>query len=210
MASFEFFAAFIFYSEVKGHEALSQNANNKQFGKFLREYVQRNDATVKQLDNGLKQINNRFDELMALLTATEMRSSQTAGAFQPAAAGTADPPAANPPVSQQATAVSNTFLQPVYYGPTYSNEIRHPDGSINFDIRPASYSATADEERVLEAWPNLMMQAAAESLGRCKFKNRVIIPNRLRLKQADKDVFRKLSEIQRLLQMALIPYDLWV
>jgi hypothetical protein len=54
-----------------------------------------------------------------------------------------------------------------------------------------------------------MVQAAAESLGRYKSKNKMIIPNRLRLKQADKNVFRKLSEIQRLLQMALIPYDLW-
>jgi hypothetical protein len=209
MAFFESPAAFILHPEIEGHEALPQNANNKQLSKFLREYVQRNDAAVKQLNNGLKQINNRFDELMALLTATGMRSGQTAGAFQLAAAGTADLPAANPPVSQQATAVSNIPLQPVHYGPIYSNETRHPDGSINLDIRPASYPATADEERVLEAWPDLMVQAAAESLGRCESKNKVIIPNRLRLKQAEKNVFRKLSEIQRLLQMALIPYDLW-
>jgi hypothetical protein len=146
---------------------------------------------------------------MALLTATGMRNGQTAGASQPAAAGTADPPAANPPVSQQATAVLSIPLQPVHHGPTYSNETRHPDGSINIDIRPASYPATADEERVLEAWPDLMVQAAAESLGRCESKNKVIIPNRLRLEQANKNVFRKLSEIQRLLQMALISYDLW-
>jgi hypothetical protein len=209
MASFESLVAPIFHPKVKGHEALSQNANNKQLGKFLRKYVQRNNAAVKQLDNSLKQINNRFDELMALLTATGIRNSQTAGASQPAAAGTADPPTANPLVSQQATAVPNTSLQPVHYGPTYSNETRHPNGSINLNIRPASYPATADEERVLKAWPNLMVQAAAESLGCCKSKNKVTIPNRLRLKQADKDVFRKLSEIQRLLQMALISYDLW-
>jgi hypothetical protein len=189
MASFEFFAAFILHSEVEGHEALPQDANNKQLGKFLREYVQRNDAAVKQLDNGLKQINNRFDKLMALLIATGMRSGQTAGAFQPAAAEIADFPAANPPVSQQATAVSNTPLQPVHYDPIYSNETRHPDGSINFDIRPASYPATADEERILEAWSDLMVQAAAESLGRYKSKNKVIIPNRLRLEQANKNVF---------------------
>jgi hypothetical protein len=146
---------------------------------------------------------------MALLTATGVRNGQTAGASQPAAAGTADPPAANPPVSQQATAVPNILLQPVHHGPTYSNETRYPDGSINLDIRPASYPATADEERVLEAWPDFMVQAAAESLNRCKSKNKVIIPNRLWLKQANKNVFRKLSEIQRLLQIALISYDLW-
>jgi hypothetical protein len=146
---------------------------------------------------------------MALLIATGMRSGQTAGAFQPAAAGTTDFLAVNPPVSQQAIAVSNTPLQLVHHGPTYSNEIRHPDGSINLNIRPASYPATADEERVLKAWPDLMVQAAAESLNRYEFKNKVTIPNRLRLKQANKNVFRKLLEIQRLLQMALISYDLW-
>jgi hypothetical protein len=54
MAFFESPAAFILHSEVEGHEAFPQDANNKQFGKFLREYVQRNDAAVKQLDNGLK------------------------------------------------------------------------------------------------------------------------------------------------------------
>jgi hypothetical protein len=210
MASFESPAAPILHPKVKGHEALPQDANNKQFGKFLREYVQRNDAAVKQLDNGLKQINNRFDELMALLTATGMRSGQTAGASQLAAAETADSPAANPSVSQQATVVPNISLQPVHYGPTYSNETRYPDGSINLNIRPTSYSAIADEERVLEAWPDLMVQAAAESLGRCESKNKVTIPNRLRLEQTNKNVFQKLSEIQRLLQMALIPYDLWV
>jgi hypothetical protein len=189
MASFKSPAALIFHPEVEGHEALPQDANNKHLGKFLREYVQRNDAAVKQLNNGLKQINNRFDKLMVLLIATGMRSGQTAGVFQPAAAGTADPPAVNPPVSQQATAVPNTPLQLVHHGPTYSNEIRHPNGSINLDIRPASYPATADEERVLEAWPNLMMQAAAESLNRCKSKNKITIPNRLRLEQANKNVF---------------------
>jgi hypothetical protein len=136
---------------------------------------------------------------MALLTATGIRNGQTAGVSQPAAAGTADSLATNPPVSQQATAVPNTPLQPVHHGPTYSNETRHPDGSINLNIRPASYPATTDEERVLKAWPNLMMQAAAESLGRCESKNKMTIPNRLRLEQVDKNVFRKLSEIQRLL-----------
>jgi hypothetical protein len=54
IASFEFSAALILHSKVKGHEILPQDANNKQFGKFLREYVQRNDAAVKQLNNGLK------------------------------------------------------------------------------------------------------------------------------------------------------------
>jgi hypothetical protein len=54
-----------------------------------------------------------------------------------------------------------------------------------------------------------MVEAAAETLGRCESKNKMTIPARLRLEQADKNVFRKLLEIQRLLQMALIPYDLW-
>jgi hypothetical protein len=99
-------------------------------------------------------------------------------------------------------------LQPVYNGPSYSNEIRYPNGSINFDICPAGHKATADEERVLQAWPDLMVEAAAETLGRCESKNKMIIPARLRLEQVNKNVFRKLSEIQRLLQMALILYNL--
>jgi hypothetical protein len=47
MASFEFLAAPILHPEVEGYEALPQDANNKQFGKFLREYVQCNNAAVK-------------------------------------------------------------------------------------------------------------------------------------------------------------------
>jgi hypothetical protein len=125
-----------FATHEKGYEALPQDPNNKQFAKFMRNYTQSNDTAIKQIKSSLNLI-------MGLLTT---RNGQTAGAPQPVAAGTAELSAANPPIDQQATAVTAapiSSLQPVHNGPSYSNETRHPDGSINLDICPAGHKATA-------------------------------------------------------------------
>jgi hypothetical protein len=55
----------------------------------------------------------------------------------------------------------------------------------------------------------LVVQAEANVIGEIHEKNKVNIPSQYRLINADHKVYNKLREVQRLLQMALVPYRFW-
>jgi hypothetical protein len=65
------------------------------------------------------------------------------------------------------------------------------------------------KQRIRDAWPDLTLQIEAKKFGECQNKNKAIIPALLRLMYANQEVFSKLGEIQRILQLALVPYKLW-
>jgi hypothetical protein len=81
---------------------------------------------------------------------------------------------------------------------------------INLEVQPKQYEKTKKERHVTIIWPELVVQAEANVIGEIYKKNKVNIFSQYRLINADHKVYNKLREVQRLLQMALVPYRLWV
>jgi hypothetical protein len=80
---------------------------------------------------------------------------------------------------------------------------------VDFEVQPKQYEKTKEERYVTTIWPELVVQAEADVIGETHEKNKVNIPSQYRLINADHKVYNKLREVQRLLQMALVPYRLW-
>jgi hypothetical protein len=67
---------------------------------------------------------------------------------------------------------------------------------------------TAQERHVWYAWPEVTLEKDTLNMGQAQEKNKLTIPSHLKLDKADHTVFPKLREIQKLLRMNLIPYNL--
>ncbi|KHJ34624.1 hypothetical protein EV44_g3586 [Erysiphe necator] len=68
---------------------------------------------------------------------------------------------------------------------------------------------TPGEKFVKKAWPEAIFPGSIQDDAFTSVKNKVILKPEWQLIRADSEVFRKLSNIQNALQMALIPYHLW-
>jgi hypothetical protein len=74
---------------------------------------------------------------------------------------------------------------------------------------PSNTKKTKKERYITTIWPELVVQAEADVMGETHEKNKMNILSQYRLINADHEVYNKLREVQRLLQMALVSYRLW-
>ncbi|KAI1478114.1 hypothetical protein F4774DRAFT_426853 [Daldinia eschscholtzii] len=87
---------------------------------------------------------------------------------------------------------------------------RQADGRIDLSHDRTRLTArTAQERRVLAAWPDAVLPAEVEGFQQCRDGNIVKIPSNLRLVWADYTTLDKLNEIQKELKRALVPYNRW-
>jgi hypothetical protein len=102
-------------------------------------------------------------------------------------------------------------LRPLAPGPIPSGRLREDNGDLSLDVTATRRrNMTAQEERVWNAWPEVVLQRDMVNAGQAQEKNKVTIPPNLRLNKANYTVFPKLKEIQKLLRMNFIPWNLWI
>jgi hypothetical protein len=79
---------------------------------------------------------------------------------------------------------------------------------IDLEVQPKKYEKTEKERYVTTIWPKLVVQAEANVINETHEKNKINIPSQYRLINANHEIYNKLRKIQRLLQIALVPYRL--
>jgi hypothetical protein len=101
-------------------------------------------------------------------------------------------------------------LRPLAPGPVQNGQLREENGDLSFGVAiTRRRDMTAQEQRVWNAWPEVVLERDVAAMGQTQEKNKVTIPQHLRLDKADHTVFPKLREIQKLLRMNLVPWNLW-
>ncbi|KAI1004921.1 hypothetical protein K3495_g3297 [Podosphaera aphanis] len=86
----------------------------------------------------------------------------------------------------------------------------HANSALNLNPRGNFSFSTREEMEVREIWPQIVLPHEARDYGETASKNKVTIPITLRLIRADREIFKKLGEMQDLLRIALILYCLWL
>ncbi|RKF53442.1 hypothetical protein GcM3_218021 [Golovinomyces cichoracearum] len=84
-----------------------------------------------------------------------------------------------------------------------------PNGALNLHPKRNFSFSKREEKEVREIWPQIVLPREAKDYGEAADKNKVALPSHLRLVRAERKVFKKLSDIQDLLRIALVPYRLW-
>ncbi|POS81749.1 hypothetical protein EPUL_006141, partial [Erysiphe pulchra] len=87
---------------------------------------------------------------------------------------------------------------------------RLPNGDFNLQIPfHLPQARTAQEKRILEDWPEVVLPSQAHLYGATSHKNRVTFAPGTFLSFADSKVLPTLVQVQDQLKTALIPYHLW-
>jgi hypothetical protein len=95
------------------------------------------------------------------------------------------------------------FLAP---GPVQNGQLREENGDLSFGVAiTRRRNITAQEQRVWNAWPEVVLERNVAAMGQTQEKNKITIPQYLRLDKADHTVFPKLRKIQKLFRMNLVP-----
>lgn len=87
---------------------------------------------------------------------------------------------------------------------------RFPNGDFNLQIPfQLPQACTAQEKRILDDWPEVVLPSQAKLYGATSHKNRVTFAPGTCLSFADSKVLPTLAQIQEQLKTALIPYQFW-